>query len=111
MRGHKEEGTLGLIKGIGKGSVELVTKPGSGEYRCLFSRTCQRQPLTHNLPAMFGVLAYPAQGIYKSAKALQRSPVEQMMASGRTAMMAEDARKANDSEPAQLISRFHEITR
>ncbi|USP74649.1 glycosyltransferase family 1 protein [Curvularia clavata] len=45
--GAKKEGALGFVKGVGKGSLNLVTKPGS---------------------AMFGLLAYPAQGIYKSIK-------------------------------------------
>lgn len=31
MEGHKKEGTIGAIKGVGKGSIELITKPGSGE--------------------------------------------------------------------------------
>ena len=31
MEGHKKEGTVGLLKGVGKGSVELFTKPGSGK--------------------------------------------------------------------------------
>lgn len=31
IEGAKQEGTLGLIKGIGKGSVELMTKPGNGK--------------------------------------------------------------------------------
>lgn len=35
VEGHKKEGTLGLIKGIGKGSVELITKPGSGTHLTL----------------------------------------------------------------------------
>ena len=31
MEGHKKEGAVGLLKGVGQGSVELFTKPGSGK--------------------------------------------------------------------------------
>ncbi|KAM0703866.1 hypothetical protein Q7P35_008871 [Cladosporium inversicolor] len=90
MEGHKKEGTVGLLKGVGKGSVELFTKPGS---------------------AMFGVMAYPAQGIYKSVKSLQQSKVEQIVASGRTAMMVEGMRGLGGVESAQIISQFYNITK
>lgn len=29
--GAKKEGALGFMKGVGKGSLNMVTKPGSGE--------------------------------------------------------------------------------
>ncbi|KAK6220688.1 hypothetical protein LQW54_001879 [Pestalotiopsis sp. IQ-011] len=51
-KGAKEEGALGFLKGAGKGSIGLSAKPGS---------------------AMFGLMAYPAQGIYRSIKAAQGS--------------------------------------
>jgi sterol 3beta-glucosyltransferase len=31
MEGHKKEGAIGLLKGMGKGPVEFCTKPASGE--------------------------------------------------------------------------------
>jgi sterol 3beta-glucosyltransferase len=31
IKGAKEEGTLGFFKGVGKGSLNLVAKPGSGK--------------------------------------------------------------------------------
>jgi hypothetical protein len=30
MKGAKEEGALGFFKGVGKGSLNMVAKPGSG---------------------------------------------------------------------------------
>lgn len=30
MEGAKKEGAVGALKGVGKGTVELITKPGSG---------------------------------------------------------------------------------
>ncbi|KAJ7740943.1 sterol glucosyltransferase [Mycena maculata] len=47
-KGAKEEGMLGIAKGVGKGSMGLVTKTSS---------------------AMLGLFAYPGQGIYKSIRA------------------------------------------
>ncbi|XP_014556216.1 glycosyltransferase family 1 protein [Bipolaris victoriae FI3] len=52
--GAKKEGAVGFMKGVGKGSLNMVTKPGS---------------------AMFGLMAYPAQGIYKSIKSCNKSTV------------------------------------
>jgi hypothetical protein len=60
---------------------------------------------------MFGVMAYPAQGIYKSLKSLQQSKVEQVVASGRTAMMVEGMRGLSGVESAQIISQFYNITK
>ncbi|KAF7369031.1 Glycosyltransferase family 1 protein [Mycena venus] len=47
-KGAKEDGALGLVKGLGKGTVDLFVKTNS---------------------AVVGVLAYPSQGIYKSVRA------------------------------------------
>ncbi|KAI4599417.1 hypothetical protein KJ359_001859 [Pestalotiopsis sp. 9143b] len=51
-KGAMDKGALGFLKGAGKGSIELFAKPGS---------------------AMFWLIAYPAQGIYRSIKAVQGS--------------------------------------
>ncbi|PVI03303.1 glycosyltransferase family 1 protein [Periconia macrospinosa] len=64
--GAKKEGALGFMKGLGKGSMNMVTKPGS---------------------AMFGLVAYPAQGIYKSMKTLRKSTVESTVRSGKLASL------------------------
>lgn len=37
MKGAKEEGTMGFMKGLGKGTVDIVTKPGSGEFVDIFN--------------------------------------------------------------------------
>ena len=60
---------------------------------------------------MFGVMAYPAQGIYKSVKALSHATVQQIIKSGRTAMMAEETRQLDRVEHDQAISRFRDIVR
>jgi hypothetical protein len=59
---------------------------------------------------MFGILAYPAQGIYKSAKAMHRSSVEQTMASGRMEMLAEDHNGHNNVQPKQVIGAFRDLS-
>ncbi|CAI6321577.1 unnamed protein product [Periconia digitata] len=56
--GAKKEGTLGFVKGVGKGSLNMVAKPGS---------------------AMFGLLAYPAQGIYKSVKSFGKNTITDLV--------------------------------
>ncbi|KAH6677700.1 hypothetical protein B0J14DRAFT_536407 [Halenospora varia] len=51
-KGAKEEGTLGALKGFGKGTSSLVTKTGSG---------------------LLGLVAYPGQGICKSIRTAVKS--------------------------------------
>lgn len=72
-KGAKEEGALGFLKGAGKGSIGLFAKPGSGTL--ILSRYAQNilDFMTDNGSAMFGLMAYPAQGIYRSIKAAQGS--------------------------------------
>ncbi|KAJ6551478.1 hypothetical protein B0H19DRAFT_1264120 [Mycena capillaripes] len=50
-RGAKEEGTLGFVKGLGRGSVDLAVKTPS---------------------SLLGLVFYPTQGIYKSIRAAAR---------------------------------------
>lgn len=59
---------------------------------------------------MFGILAYPAQGIYKSVKAMHRSSVEQTIASGRMEMLTEDRNGPNNMQPKQVISAFRNLS-
>ncbi|KAH8707657.1 hypothetical protein GQ44DRAFT_816275 [Phaeosphaeriaceae sp. PMI808] len=62
--GAKKEGTISFMKGVGKGPMNMVTKPGS---------------------AMFGLFAYPAQGIYKSMKSLRKSTITDIVRAGKLA--------------------------
>lgn len=80
--GAKKEGTLGFVKGVGKGSMNMVAKPGSGECHPLV--TILKLVLKYNL-AMFGLFAYPAQGVYKSMKSIGKNSVEDIV---RTAKLA-----------------------
>jgi hypothetical protein len=60
---------------------------------------------------MFGVIAYPALGIFKSAKSLYRTTVERTVTSGRTAMMVEDSHGFIGIQPAQVIKQYYEVSR
>ncbi|KAM6525894.1 hypothetical protein FALCPG4_011426 [Fusarium falciforme] len=64
--GAKAEGTKGFLKGIGKGFVDLTTKPGA---------------------AMFGIVAYPAEGIYKSIKAKTQKSIRSQLEAKRRALL------------------------
>ncbi|RGP74453.1 hypothetical protein FLONG3_6012 [Fusarium longipes] len=90
MKGAKEEGTLGFFKGLSKGSLDMVTKPGS---------------------AMFGLLAYPAQGIYKSAKSQQRRKVKRSLENGRTATMHSTQYFSSQDSHEQVLRRFEELNK
>lgn len=85
MEGAKKEGTKGFFKGVGQGTMGIVAKPGSGTYEqeALEKRDADR------FAAMFGLFAYPAQGVYKSIKGAQKSHGVKAAETGRTQMMAE----------------------
>ncbi|PVH67675.1 glycosyltransferase family 1 protein [Cadophora sp. DSE1049] len=67
MEGAKKDGALGFAKGLAKGSIGLVTKPGA---------------------AMFGLLAYPAMGLYKSMNEHGLSPAQTRVLKGRQMLSA-----------------------
>jgi sterol 3beta-glucosyltransferase len=80
--GAKKEGGLGFMKGLGKGSMDSVTKPGSGECRHgLFAL----ESLLRNDIAMFGLVAYPAQEIYKSIKSGRKNKITDTVRAGKIA--------------------------
>ncbi|KAM4067292.1 UDP-glucoronosyl and UDP-glucosyl transferase domain-containing protein [Hirsutella rhossiliensis] len=85
MEGAKKEGTVGLLKGLGKGSIEMVTKPGS---------------------AMFGVLAYPAQGIYKSIRSWDRKAFEHAVESQKWSMFETDRIQG---DAVEVVTRFKSL--
>lgn len=78
--GAKEEGAIGAVKGVGKGTVALMTKTGSGRHFLLFRFFPFLSYLILHLPlqveadpdtsitALLGTFAYPAQGIAKSIR-------------------------------------------
>lgn len=83
----KRGGTLGFFKGVGQGSLGMVTKPGS---------------------AMFGLFAYPAQGVYKSAKAaLHGSAVTKAVERGRE--QALNQKKGGRPVDEGIVGRLEEL--
>ncbi|OQE69651.1 hypothetical protein PENNAL_c0130G04309 [Penicillium nalgiovense] len=59
-REAKKNGAAGFLKGFAKGSVEIFTKPGA-ECPCSYANPVPSQ-------AIFGLMAYPAMGVYASLK-------------------------------------------
>ncbi|KAK0721774.1 hypothetical protein B0T26DRAFT_700265 [Lasiosphaeria miniovina] len=64
IRGARDEGALGAVKGIGKGAVSLVAKSGAG---------------------MFGLFAYPSAGIAKSLRTAVHSGARKVLAKAKHA--------------------------
>ncbi|KAF5671692.1 glycosyltransferase family 1 [Fusarium heterosporum] len=73
--GAVKGGPVGLVTGLGKAGFGLIAKPGSGKFKfskvlCRVFREDSWESLLMRLVltrlAMFGLLAYPALGIYKS---------------------------------------------
>ncbi|ENH64141.1 Sterol 3-beta-glucosyltransferase [Fusarium oxysporum f. sp. cubense race 1] len=89
MKGAKEEGALGFFKGVGKGSLNMVAKPGS---------------------AMFGLLAYPAQGVYKSVKSMKANKARELVAAGRVESLSDGQAGSMQPDAGQVVRRFQELT-
>ncbi|KAH6612397.1 UDP-glucose,sterol transferase [Boeremia exigua] len=62
VRGGRKEGTLGVIKGVGKGLLSVTTKASS---------------------AALGIVAYPGQGIYRSVRKANHSATGDSVAQAR----------------------------
>lgn len=71
-KGAKEEGLLGFSKGVAKGSLGLITGPGS---------------------AMFGLFAYPFLGMYKSMETASLSPAQRQIVVARQVYGSHMARR------------------
>ncbi|TGO57465.1 hypothetical protein BCON_0065g00250 [Botryotinia convoluta] len=67
MQGAKKDGALGFAKGLAKGTVNLITKPGA---------------------SMFGLMAYPAMGLYKSINEMRLSTAQKRVLEGRQMLSA-----------------------
>ncbi|KAF7898331.1 hypothetical protein EAF00_004777 [Botryotinia globosa] len=67
MQGAKKDGAVGFAKGLAKGTVGLITKPGA---------------------AMFGLMAYPAMGLYKSINEMGLSTAQKRVLKGRQMLSA-----------------------
>ncbi|KAJ4050970.1 hypothetical protein NW756_003883 [Fusarium oxysporum] len=89
MKGAKEEGALGFFKGVGKGSLNMVAKPGS---------------------AMFGLLAYPAQGVYKSVKSMKTNKARELVAAGRVESLSDGQAGSMQPDAGQVVRRFQKLT-
>ncbi|KAJ7182617.1 hypothetical protein C8R43DRAFT_1228972 [Mycena crocata] len=63
-RGAREEGLVGMAKGVGKGAIGFGTKTGS---------------------AMLGLVAYPGQGIYKSIRTMAHAKTAKQVMAARHA--------------------------
>ncbi|KAK4205486.1 hypothetical protein QBC40DRAFT_320357 [Triangularia verruculosa] len=88
--GAKADGAKGFLKGIGTGSVELVTKPGS---------------------AMFDLVAYPAQGIYKSIKSKGKQSIEHQIEEARRELLAWGGQDLPHAERDEVVRKFFERKR
>ncbi|KKA30686.1 hypothetical protein TD95_004632 [Thielaviopsis punctulata] len=88
VQGAKKEGALGFIKGVGKGSVNMVVKPYS---------------------AMFGLLAYPSQGVYQSVKSMRQSSLRHSIEAGRAALLRADSGHGKGNDPRQVLAKFNQL--
>jgi len=90
--GAQKEGTLGAVKGVGKGTVSLVTKTASG---------------------LLGLVAYPGQGLSKSIRTAVKSTTRKNIIKARRTesefLMQAGGEKEIDRE--WIMRRFDELMR
>ncbi len=104
--GAKKEGFKGFLKGAGKGTIGLVTKPGAGKCRC------QNYPfimpnLIHDSAALFGLVGYPALGIAKSLA--HKRGVEKSILAAKWEQVDFCASRASDQDTAQITAQFDSL--
>lgn len=58
---------------------------------------------------MFGLLAYPAQGIYKSAKGHKRGKVRKAVEAGRKQSLGMTHDQQLQGRNEEVVRRFHEL--
>ncbi|QMW46761.1 hypothetical protein G4B11_010216 [Aspergillus flavus] len=90
-REAKTDGAAGFAKGFAKGSVELFSKPGA---------------------AMFGLMAYPAMGIYKSIKKGNLNPTERKIVEAQIELgdYMLQSFPASPAEIEMVLSRFNTLS-
>ncbi|KAJ6551519.1 sterol glucosyltransferase [Mycena capillaripes] len=87
-RGAREEGIVGIAKGIGKGTLGFFTKTSS---------------------ATLGLVAYPGQGIYKSIRAASHGKTLKQIIAARHAEGEWLAGNVRSSERQRVISAYAEL--
>jgi hypothetical protein len=90
VRGAGRGGTLGAVKGVGKGAVSLVTKSGAG---------------------MFGLFAYPSAGIAKSIRTAAYGGTRKAVVNAKRVEGQWLLSNGLPAGPAgdDLVSRFHQL--
>ncbi|KAH0542669.1 hypothetical protein FGG08_002992 [Glutinoglossum americanum] len=86
LKGAKDEGATGLVKGIGKGIGGLVLKPSA---------------------AFWGLPGYTFQGIAKEIQKHLGSSVQSYIIAARTAQGYEDWNSSGEEERLDIINRWH----
>ncbi|KAM0286499.1 hypothetical protein ACHAQH_000926 [Verticillium albo-atrum] len=92
-RGKRDEGTLGVAKGLAKGVVSLATKTGA---------------------AVGGLVAYPVQGAYRGIRATVRSTTRESIEIAKRAegdWLVEQESKASRADNAVIVADFESLKR
>lgn len=104
MKGAEQQGTSGLVKGIGRGIGGLVLKPGAGEYH---SHVMTRiNLLTAVRAAIWGLPGYTMMGIHKEVRRMHGSSVQNYIISARTAQGHEQWTHSTDEERLHIINNW-----
>ncbi|KAJ7705308.1 hypothetical protein B0H17DRAFT_664811 [Mycena rosella] len=87
-RGAREEGVVGMAKGVGKGAIGFGAKAGS---------------------AMVGLVAYPGQGIYKSLRAAAHAKTRKQIIAARHAEGEWLVREVQDLQRERVAAAYAEL--
>jgi hypothetical protein len=112
IKGAKEEGALGVAKGVAKGFAGFTTKVASGKstgQRRLVGCVITEPPLIG--VGALGIVAYPGQGVYKTARAAMHPNTREAIRKARYQEGEFLARNATDSEidVRTALQRFREV--
>lgn len=87
-KGAKAEGVTGFAKGVGKGTAGFFT---------------------HGLAASFGLLAYPSQGVYRSARNAVKSGTQEQIYNAARAVREYRRTLVDVEEERKAVAIFDEV--
>lgn len=87
-KGAKEEGVTGFAIGVGKGTAGFFT---------------------HGLAATLGILAYPSQGVYRSARNAVKSGTQEQIYKAAKAVRDHPRMVAVGGEDRKIVAIFDEV--
>lgn len=105
-KGAVKDGPIGLVKGFGKGVGGLIFKPAAGKILLLSSVLLLAN---YFVPGIFGIAAYPMQGVHAHVRSMFSSGVPDYIVASRIQQGEDDFKAASDHERQAVMGRWRSL--